>query len=75
VDWRLMIGGLALLPTVWVTHRTWIARIRPIFRHVRITRQRMDFYILLVVAAYMLVRHLPQQATWQTYVRRGGDAR
>jgi len=40
-----------------------------------ITRQRMDFYILLVVAAYMLVRHLPQQATWQTYVRRGGDAR
>jgi hypothetical protein len=40
-----------------------------------ITRQRTDFYILLVVAAYMLVRHLPQQAAWQVYVRRGGDAR
>lgn len=40
-----------------------------------IARQRMDFYILLVVAAYMLVRHLPQQAAWQVYVRRGGDAR
>lgn len=40
-----------------------------------ITRQRTDFYILLVVAAYMLVRHLPQQAAWQLYVRRGGDAR
>ena len=40
-----------------------------------ITRQRTDFYILLVVAAYMLVRHLPQQAVWQLYVRRGGDAR
>ncbi len=38
-------------------------------------RQRTDFYILLVVAAYMLVRHLPQQAAWQLYVRRGGDAR
>jgi len=40
-----------------------------------ITRQRTDFYILLVVAAYMLVRHLPQQAAWQVYVRRGGDTR
>jgi hypothetical protein len=40
-----------------------------------IARQRTDFYLLLVVAAYMLVRHLPQQAAWQLYVRRGGDAR
>jgi hypothetical protein len=40
-----------------------------------ITRSRMDFYILLVVAAYLLVRHFPQQAAWETYVRRGGDAR
>lgn len=40
-----------------------------------IARQRMDFYILLIVAAYMLVRHLPLQAAWQLYVRRGGDAR
>jgi len=40
-----------------------------------ITRQRSDFYILLVVAAYLLVRHLPLQAAWGLYVRRGGDAR
>jgi hypothetical protein len=40
-----------------------------------ITRQRSDFYILLVVAAYLLVRHLPLQAAWELYVRRGGDAR
>ena len=40
-----------------------------------ITRSRMDFYILLIVAAYMLVRHLPQQAVWQLYVRRGSDSR
>src|SRR5262245_1001731 len=40
-----------------------------------ITRQRIDFYILLVVAAYMLVRHLPQQAAWQLFVRRGSDSR
>jgi hypothetical protein len=40
-----------------------------------ITRSRADFYILLVVAAYLLVRHLPQQAAWEVYVRRGGDTR
>lgn len=40
-----------------------------------ISRSRTDFYILLVVAAYLLVRHLPQQAAWELYVRRGGDAR
>jgi len=40
-----------------------------------ITRQRSDFYILLVVAAYLLVRHLPLQAAWELYIRRGGDAR
>jgi hypothetical protein len=40
-----------------------------------ITRSRGDFYILLVVAAYLLVRHLPQQAAWELYVGRGGDAR
>jgi hypothetical protein len=40
-----------------------------------ITRSRMDFYVLLVVSVYMIVRHLPLQGAWETYVRRGGDAR
>lgn len=40
-----------------------------------ITRSRMDFYVLLVVAAYLLVRHLPLQGAWEVYVRRGSDAR
>jgi nicotinamide riboside transporter PnuC len=39
------------------------------------TRRRGDFYILLVVAAYMIVRHFPQRAAWELYVRRGGDVR
>ena len=42
VDWRLLLGSLALLPTVWLTHRTWIARIRPIFRDIGSTRQLID---------------------------------
>jgi hypothetical protein len=39
------------------------------------TRRRGDFYILLVVAAYMLVRHFPQKDAWELYVRRGSEAR
>ena len=39
VDWKLLLGSLVLLPTVWMTHRTWISRIRPIFRDIRNTRQ------------------------------------
>ena len=42
VDWKLMVGGLLLLPIVWVTHRTWINRIRPMYRDIRKQRQRID---------------------------------
>lgn len=42
IDWRLLGGALLLLPIVWFTHRTWIARIRPMFRDVRHTRQGID---------------------------------
>ena len=35
VDWRLLVGALVLLPAAWFTQRTWIARIRPIFRENR----------------------------------------
>ncbi len=42
VDWKLMVGGLLLLPIVWVTHRTWINRIRPLYRDIRKQRQRID---------------------------------
>ena len=42
VDWRLMVGGALLLPIVWVTHRTWINRIRPLYRDIRKQRQGID---------------------------------
>jgi ATP-binding cassette subfamily B protein/subfamily B ATP-binding cassette protein MsbA len=42
VDWRMLIGSLVLLPTVWYTHRTWVARIRPFWRDIRMTRQSID---------------------------------
>ena len=42
VDWRLMLGGLMLLPAVWITHRTWIHRVRPLYKDIRIRRQSID---------------------------------
>ena len=42
VDWKLMVGGLVLLPVVWVTHRTWINRIRPLYKDIRSQRQSID---------------------------------
>jgi ATP-binding cassette subfamily B protein/subfamily B ATP-binding cassette protein MsbA len=34
-DWRLLLGALLLFPAVVLTHRTWIGRLRPMFRDVR----------------------------------------
>jgi ATP-binding cassette, subfamily B, bacterial len=34
-DWRLLIGALLVVPAVALTHRTWIGRLRPLFRDVR----------------------------------------
>ncbi|MBY0113304.1 MAG: ABC transporter ATP-binding protein/permease [Phycisphaerales bacterium] len=42
VDWRMLVGGLLLIPAVWLSHRTWISRIRPLFRDIRITRSSID---------------------------------
>ncbi len=42
VDWRLMLGGLLLLPAVWITHRTWIHRVRPLYKDIRTRRQQID---------------------------------
>jgi ABC-type multidrug transport system fused ATPase/permease subunit len=42
VDWRLLIGSLLIVPIIWITHRTWIGRIRPMYRDIRTTRQDID---------------------------------
>ena len=42
VDWTLLLGAMLLLPTVFVTHRTWINSIRPQFRAIRKQRELID---------------------------------
>ncbi|MCA9302889.1 MAG: ABC transporter ATP-binding protein [Phycisphaerales bacterium] len=42
IDWLLVVGALALLPLIWFSHRTWIQRIRPLYRDIRTRRQGID---------------------------------
>ena len=56
VDWRMLVGGLMLLPVVWVTHRTWIARLRPLFRDAKVVRQGIDATTVEAFGGMRIVR-------------------
>ena len=56
VNWQLLLGAILLLPTVWLTHRTWINRIRPIFRDIRTTRQGIDAHAAEAFGGIRVVR-------------------
>ncbi len=61
VDWRMLVGALALLPAIWVTHKTWIARIRPVYRDIKLLRQRVDAATTEAFAGVRIVRGFNQQ--------------
>lgn len=42
IDWRLVIGALLVLPAIWMSHKTWINKIRPLYRDIRARRQGID---------------------------------
>jgi ATP-binding cassette subfamily B protein/subfamily B ATP-binding cassette protein MsbA len=55
-DWRLLVGALGLLPLVWFSHRTWIGRIRPLFRDQRETRTDIDAHAAESFSGMRVVR-------------------
>ena len=55
-DWRLLLGSLLLLPMVWFTHRTWIARIRPLHRDIKATRDAIDGHATETFSGIRVVR-------------------
>lgn len=61
VDWRLLIGGLVLLPTVFITHRAWINGIRPQFRVIRKQRELIDASATEAFAGMRIVRAFSRQ--------------
>lgn len=61
VDWKLMLGGTMLLPLVWVSHRTWINRIRPLWRDIRKQRQTIDGSVTETFGGIKIVRTFSRQ--------------
>jgi ATP-binding cassette subfamily B protein/subfamily B ATP-binding cassette protein MsbA len=72
VNWRLLLGALALLPIVWLTHRTWIGRIRPLFRDIRSTRQQIDSHATEAFGGMRVVRSFSRQHTEAATFTRDG---
>ncbi len=73
VDWKLMVGGLLLLPVVWVTHRTWINRIRPLYRDIRKQRQRIDSGATETFGGIRVVRTFSRDRSESSRFVREGD--
>lgn len=63
LDWRLLVGSLLLFPTVFVTHRTWIARIRPLWRDIRASRTHVDGHATESFGGMRVVRSFGRQRT------------
>ncbi|MDA1213694.1 MAG: ABC transporter ATP-binding protein [Planctomycetota bacterium] len=61
VDWRLLIGAMVLLPLVYVTHRTWINRIRPQYHDIRQQRQEIDAHATEAFGGMRVVRAFNRQ--------------
>ena len=55
-DWRLLLGAIGLLPLVWLTHRNWIARVRPLHRDLRLLRSSVDAHATEVFGGIRVVR-------------------
>ncbi len=73
VDWKLMVGGLMLLPVVWVTHRTWINRIRPLYRDIRKQRQQIDGNATETFGGIRVVRTFSRSRSESSRFVREGD--
>jgi len=61
VDWRLLLGSLVLLPAVYMTHATWISRIRPLQKDVRRRRQEIDSHATEAFGGMRVVRTFGRQ--------------
>jgi ATP-binding cassette, subfamily B, bacterial len=61
VDWKLLLGAIAMLPAAYFTQRAWISRIRPMFREVRNTRTMIDAHATESFGGMRVVRGFVRQ--------------
>ncbi len=73
VDYRLLLVACLVLPVIWVSHRTWISRIRPMWREQRNIRRGVDAHATEVFGGMRVVRGFGRQRAEGTrYVRGQG---
>lgn len=61
IDWRLLVGAFMLLPLIYISHRTWVGRLRPMFRDVRKQREEVDAHATESFGGMRVVRAFGQQ--------------
>ena len=62
-EWRLLLGAVILLPVVFLTHRMWIGRIRPLWRDIRATRSHIDSRVTEAFGGVRVVRTFNRERT------------
>ena len=65
-DWRMLVGGLLVMPVVWFTNRAWVTRIRPVFKDIRITRTAIDAHTTEVFGGVRVVRSFDRSRSEST---------
>jgi ATP-binding cassette, subfamily B, bacterial len=65
-DWRFVLGGILCIPAVWVTHKTWISRIRPLYRDAKFARQSIDASTTEAFSGLRVVRGFARQRSETT---------
>ncbi|MBX9655066.1 ABC transporter ATP-binding protein/permease [bacterium] len=61
VDWRLLLGALAVLPIVYWNHQLWVRWIRPLYRDIKRQRQDIDSQTTEAFAGMRVVRAFGRQ--------------
>jgi len=70
-DWRLLVGAIVLLPMVWFSHRTWIGRIRPIYRDLKKLRDEIDGHAAETFGGIRVVRGFAREPAEVSRFARG----
>ncbi len=61
VDWTMLIGALLLIPILWFSQKTWLKRIRPVYRDIRQTRTSIDAQATEAFGGMRVVRGFGRQ--------------
>jgi ABC-type multidrug transport system fused ATPase/permease subunit len=71
VDWRLLVGAITVMPLVYLSHRTWISRIRPQHRRIRAEREKVDSLATEAFGGMRVVRAFGRQRSETSRIMRG----